>query len=267
MSLVVVQLLKFGQEMQICRWHYENEKGLAGLIWLYVLGLRRACLHVYTHLQHLQKFLWVNLINQKAFMTHIGLPILRENIDFPHLLHTLQSNLTHCNEVLACILKLCLQRNWVLVLEATNFAKAHILTGAPLDFVTTLKSPSRFLFVLIAQFVCVCRLSSNRWADFQLSFFVANQTTGMLTTHISAVHLEQILAKFPLCECCPFHLLNSHMSSSRLISGQSRWSSTKVCVCRRFLPIGTIFLCCCSFILALLGSFGFSFDCETCQCV
>lgn len=153
MSLVVVQLLKFGQGMQICRWHYENEKGLVGLIWLYVLGLRRACLNFYTHLQ--QNFLWVNLINQKAFITHIVLPISRENIDFPHLLHTSQSNLTLCNEVLARILKLCLQRNWVLVLQATSFAKAHILTGAPLDLVTTLTSPSRFLFVLIAQFVCV----------------------------------------------------------------------------------------------------------------
>lgn len=80
MSPVVAQLLPFGWEMQTCRWHYGNEKGLVGLIWMYVLALKGACVNFHTHLQQLQNFLWVNLINLKAFMTHIVLPILRENI-------------------------------------------------------------------------------------------------------------------------------------------------------------------------------------------
>lgn len=55
-------------------------------------------------------------------------------------------------------------------------------------------------FCVDCSVMCVCRLSLNRWADFQRCAFVANapnkciirQTTGMLATPISAVHLKQI---------------------------------------------------------------------------
>lgn len=80
MAPVVAPLLPFGWETQTCRWHYENRKGLVGLIRMYVLALRGACVNSHSDLHQLQNFLWVDLIKQKAFITHIVLPIFRENI-------------------------------------------------------------------------------------------------------------------------------------------------------------------------------------------
>lgn len=144
MSLVVVPILPFGWEMQTCRWHYENEKRLVGLIWMYVLALRGAHSNFYTHLQQPQNFLWVNLINQKPLLHTFCFQFWGKiyTVDFTHLLHTSHPNFIHCNAILACILKLCLQKNWVLVLQANSYAKAHI-SGVPLDFVTTSKKKKR----------------------------------------------------------------------------------------------------------------------------
>lgn len=80
MAPAAAALLPFGWETQTCRWHYENKKGLAGLVMIYVLAASCACGNSPGDLHQLQNFLRGDLINQQAFIMRVALPVFRENV-------------------------------------------------------------------------------------------------------------------------------------------------------------------------------------------